>query len=192
MQEFYLRLVRLPPHVEATVLPNQDGTFDIYVNESLPEEQQRRAFDHEVRHIQLDHLYNCDPVSLNELEADGKRSSAAAPPAPEPGAVHAGPVLPEPAPPGPVSSEPIHADPLRRQPSPIPALSGAVRPEPDCPAPGDTRDKTSLRRGLRLPQATRREREQLASLTRRLDADWARDPMGTHARLEDKWLFDVR
>ncbi|WP_195376746.1 hypothetical protein [Anaerotruncus rubiinfantis] len=70
MQEFYMRQVKLPPHVEATVLPNDDGTFDIYVNSELPEEKQREAFDHEVRHIKLDHLYNYDPVVINELEAD--------------------------------------------------------------------------------------------------------------------------
>lgn len=70
MREFYMRRIKLPSDVEAAVLPNDDGTFDIYVNSELPEEKQREAFAHEVRHIKLDHLYNNDPVSVNEREAN--------------------------------------------------------------------------------------------------------------------------
>ena len=154
MQEFYLRLVRLPLHVEAAVLPNDDGTFDIYVNESLPEEQRRRAFDHEVRHIRLDHLYRCDPVALGELEADGKQPVCPPPPA---------------------------AIPAPEQPPEAACPPGPIPAPPQAP-----------RRELRLPQVTRREREYAAALSRRLNAEWARDPAGTHARLEDRWLFDVR
>jgi hypothetical protein len=50
-------------------LPNDDGTFDVYVNINLPDELQRRAIDHELRHIRKDHFYNDDPVWLNEQEA---------------------------------------------------------------------------------------------------------------------------
>lgn len=53
-------------------LPNDDCTFDIYINANLPEEWQRQALDHELEHIRRDHFYNEDPVWLNEQEADDK------------------------------------------------------------------------------------------------------------------------
>lgn len=64
-----MRLIALPGTVPAVVLPNDDGTFDIYINAALPEELQDRALRHELQHINLDHLYNGDPVWLNEREA---------------------------------------------------------------------------------------------------------------------------
>ncbi len=65
----FVRSVPLPEAVRAVVLPNDDGTFDIYINSTLPEELQQRALDHELEHIRRDHFYNDDPVWLNELEA---------------------------------------------------------------------------------------------------------------------------
>ena len=65
----FVRSVPLPEAVRAVVLPNDDGTFDIYINSTLPEELQLRALDHELEHIRRDHLYNDDPVWLNEQEA---------------------------------------------------------------------------------------------------------------------------
>lgn len=65
----YIRLIPLPGPVRAVTLPNDDGTFDIYVNAGLPEELQHRAIDHELAHIRKDHFYNDDPVWRNEQEA---------------------------------------------------------------------------------------------------------------------------
>ena len=65
----FVRLVPLPLAVRAVTLPNDDGTFDIYVNANLPDELQNRALEHELIHIHKDHFYNDDPVALNEREA---------------------------------------------------------------------------------------------------------------------------
>ena len=65
----FIRSVPLPEAVRAVVLPNDDGTFDIYINSNLPEELQQRALEHELEHIRRDHFYNDDPVWLNEQEA---------------------------------------------------------------------------------------------------------------------------
>lgn len=65
----FVRMIGMPDTVPAVVLPNDDGTFDIYINENLPEEMQNRALEHELEHIRRDHLYNDDPVGLNEREA---------------------------------------------------------------------------------------------------------------------------
>lgn len=65
----FIRTVSLPEAVRAVTLPNDDGTFDIYINSNLPEELQQKALDHELEHIRKDHFYNDDPVWLNEQEA---------------------------------------------------------------------------------------------------------------------------
>jgi len=65
----YVRSTTLPETVRAVTLPNDDGTFDIYLNSCLPDELQVRALEHELRHIKLGHFYNDDPVPLNEKEA---------------------------------------------------------------------------------------------------------------------------
>lgn len=65
----FVRMITLPETVPAVVLPNDDGTFDIYINAILPDEVQNKALEHELEHIRRDHLYNDDPVGLNEEEA---------------------------------------------------------------------------------------------------------------------------
>lgn len=66
---YFVRLVPLPPKIEGVTLPNDDGTFDVYINGNLPLERQAEVLAHEVMHINEDHFYNEDPVWLNELEA---------------------------------------------------------------------------------------------------------------------------
>ena len=66
----FVRLVGLPDNVRAVTIPNDEGTFDIYINANLPEELQQKALAHELGHIRKDHFYNDDPVWINEQEAD--------------------------------------------------------------------------------------------------------------------------
>lgn len=65
----YVRMVHLPDAIRAVTLPNDDGSFDIYINNALPELLQNRALEHELRHINMNHFYNEDPVTQNETEA---------------------------------------------------------------------------------------------------------------------------
>lgn len=70
-EEYYVRYLRLPRAVKAVTLPNEDGSYDIYINSALPEATQRRALAHEQRHIRLGHFYDdCTPVAKAEQEAD--------------------------------------------------------------------------------------------------------------------------
>ncbi len=69
MGNVFVRLVSLPEAVRAVTIPNDDSTFDVYVNSILPEELQNRALEHELQHIKQDHFYNEDPVWVNEKEA---------------------------------------------------------------------------------------------------------------------------
>lgn len=67
--ESFVRMVTFPENIRAVTLPNDDGTFDIYVNRHLPEELQRRALEHELAHIRLGHFYDDASVGTNEQEA---------------------------------------------------------------------------------------------------------------------------
>lgn len=69
--EYYIRTVNLPRSVDGVVIPNPDGTFDIYLNRNQPEEVRRRWLEHEVRHIMCDHFYREADVAAKEREAEG-------------------------------------------------------------------------------------------------------------------------
>lgn len=69
MGNVYVRTVSLPPSVRAITLPNDDATFDIYINAELPEELQVKALEHELKHIRLGHFYDEHPVGENERQA---------------------------------------------------------------------------------------------------------------------------
>ena len=73
MPEVFIRNVPLPYKVHGLVTPNDDGTYNVYLNENLPEELRRRYLSHELAHIAKDHLYDDRPVAELEEEADKTR-----------------------------------------------------------------------------------------------------------------------
>lgn len=70
MPQVFVRTIPLPYTVHGLVTPNDDGTYNIYLNENLPEEARRRYLSHELAHISGDHLYDDRPVDELEMEAD--------------------------------------------------------------------------------------------------------------------------
>ena len=81
MIDYNVRVVPFPNRaVPALVTPNDDGTFDIYINGLLTEEQQKEALRHEVEHLEKDHFYKEEPVACMEAEAN----HAPVPPLPAP------------------------------------------------------------------------------------------------------------
>ncbi|MBQ7397318.1 MAG: hypothetical protein IJW09_00665 [Clostridia bacterium] len=71
MGDIFCRVVELPHTVNAVTVIDSDGNFNVYVNALLSIEEQRRAFDHEKRHILKDHFYSHKPVEECEDEAKG-------------------------------------------------------------------------------------------------------------------------
>jgi len=64
----------LPDKVYGATLPNDDGSFSIYLNSNYPEEFQQRVFKHELRHVYEDHFYQeRKSVAVMEAEANGAR-----------------------------------------------------------------------------------------------------------------------
>lgn len=72
MNEYYIRRLPFPNRsVKAATFPNDDGTFDIYLNTLYPEPVQEAALRHELEHIRLGHFYSDKPIREKENEADG-------------------------------------------------------------------------------------------------------------------------
>lgn len=76
--DYFVRLVELPRTVNGVTLPNDDGTFDIYLNSLLTEDEQKTALEHEIEHIIQDHFYN-DVKPLRQIEAEAGKKPAAPP-----------------------------------------------------------------------------------------------------------------
>ena len=49
--DFFVRVVPFPVAVGGLVMPNDDGTYSIYINANVDYYRQRRAFLHELGHI---------------------------------------------------------------------------------------------------------------------------------------------
>ncbi|MBQ1779540.1 MAG: hypothetical protein IIZ93_15410 [Acidaminococcaceae bacterium] len=56
--EFRVYMVPFPGTIHAAVRLDQDGFPSIYINDWLAPEARRRAFDHEMRHLERDDFYN--------------------------------------------------------------------------------------------------------------------------------------
>lgn len=69
MEHEILRLAPLPARVNAVTVVDNNGDFNIYVNEALSIEEQRRAYRHELEHIRRIHLFVNKPVEECEEEA---------------------------------------------------------------------------------------------------------------------------
>ena len=72
MTDTYVRLVSLPTRVEGVTLPNDDGSFDIYINSRLSPLRQQETLEHELRHIRHEHFYLDMDIARMERQADGE------------------------------------------------------------------------------------------------------------------------
>ena len=72
MTDAYVRLVPLPVKVEGVTLPNEDGSFDVYINSRLSPARQQETLEHELRHIRQEHFYLDLPIERMERQADGE------------------------------------------------------------------------------------------------------------------------
>ena len=69
--DYFVHLVPFPPGMyDGAVMPNDDGTFSIYIDSNADDEHRRIALEHELNHIRLDHFYSEKPLDVIEAEAD--------------------------------------------------------------------------------------------------------------------------
>ena len=67
--EVFVRIIPLPVRVGAVVLPNDDGTYDVYISSHLDQKQREQKLAHELRHVAGQHFYRDLDVTLAEREA---------------------------------------------------------------------------------------------------------------------------
>ncbi len=65
--DFFVRLVSFPVPAEGMTMPNDDGTFSVYINAGIPEPKQVGAYFHEVRHIESGDF--CGEKDIREVES---------------------------------------------------------------------------------------------------------------------------
>ena len=78
--EYFVRLVPFPASVEGVTVPNDDGTFDIYLNADLCEARMRECLEHEIKHIMEDHFYQ-ESKSVTQLEQEANTTLTQSAPA---------------------------------------------------------------------------------------------------------------
>lgn len=69
MDDLIVRLVPLPSSVEGFTLPDENGDYNIYLNDSLCGPALCRAYDHEVYHIGHGHFFD-DLKTVAEKESE--------------------------------------------------------------------------------------------------------------------------
>ena len=71
--DYFVYHVRFPNHANpACVLLNDDGTYSIYLNTRFPDMFLQVQLVHELRHIEGGHFSSSMPITLIELQAEGK------------------------------------------------------------------------------------------------------------------------
>lgn len=65
-----VRFLVLPSTVEGVTIPNPDGTFDIYINDTFCDEKKKAILQHELEHLRRDHFYIELPIGMIETEAN--------------------------------------------------------------------------------------------------------------------------
>lgn len=69
--DVFVRCIKLPGSVKGLTVPNEDGTFTVYINALLSEETQKATLEHEKYHIEHDHLYDNSSAAKAESAAGG-------------------------------------------------------------------------------------------------------------------------
>ena len=64
--DYFVRYMKLPPKIWAFIMPNDDGTFSIYLDPRRSREQQIEDYIHELKHILDDDFYNGLPIYICE------------------------------------------------------------------------------------------------------------------------------
>ena len=63
-----IREIKMPATVRAFTVPDEDGNFNVYINECLSEEAKRKSLDHERLHITRNDFISEAPARLIEAK----------------------------------------------------------------------------------------------------------------------------
>lgn len=75
MDNYIIRLIPLPTRVHGFTIPDENGDYNIYLNDKLSREELNAAYAHEVAHIKKGHFEDdSKTVAEKEEEIHKKRS----------------------------------------------------------------------------------------------------------------------
>lgn len=74
MNDIFVRQRRLPLWVKGQVLLDEDGDYNIYLNDAFNFETQKKVLQHELAHVNNRHFHTENSVKHIEDEASKKRS----------------------------------------------------------------------------------------------------------------------
>lgn len=66
--DYFIRLIKMPPHMVGMVSPNCDGTFNMYLSKDKFSPDIIDDYIHEFEHLENDDFYNGKPLA--EVEAE--------------------------------------------------------------------------------------------------------------------------
>ena len=69
--DFFVRVLDLPPRVGGFCSPNEDGTYNVYLNSRKDRQHNIDSYFHEVDHIEDDDFWNDE--SIEEVEGLGSK-----------------------------------------------------------------------------------------------------------------------
>lgn len=64
--DFFVYFMEMPKGVYAFVMPNDDGTFSMFLDPRRTRDQQKEDYIHELIHIMRDDFYNGLPIQVVE------------------------------------------------------------------------------------------------------------------------------
>ena len=71
MDDIIVRIIDAPPAFKGCVKKDSNGDLNVYINGRLSEWEKRKAYEHEMRHIEYGHLYN-DMLTVEEKEKEAE------------------------------------------------------------------------------------------------------------------------
>ena len=69
MESVIVRKVELPSTVKGVVAIDKNGDYNVYINANLMDETQFKTYEHEIRHIKLNHFHSDKDLPEIEKEA---------------------------------------------------------------------------------------------------------------------------
>ena len=73
MEAVIVRKVELPSTVKGVVAIDENGDFNVYINSNLMTDVQLKAYEHEARHIMMNHFHSDKDLDHIEREASHEK-----------------------------------------------------------------------------------------------------------------------
>ena len=67
MNDIYVRLINLPSSVKGVTVLDENDDYNIYINQKLSPEQQKKVYEHEKNHIENGDFHNFDEIEEDEI-----------------------------------------------------------------------------------------------------------------------------